>query len=133
MEYVNFWKTLIDMTEFSLLWLLDVKLEFELSHHLLSTLKIYFWLNSQVLADILPKETLVWKLKMLKSASAYAHSRLYAIKAQTLILCRFILWHCTSHICHRLIIWNLVYFVHFYHLCFYLLAKLTHSNWSESG
>ncbi|XP_027350946.1 acyltransferase-like protein At3g26840, chloroplastic [Abrus precatorius] len=40
-----------------------------------------------VLADILPKETLLWKLKMLKSASAYAHSRLYAIKAQTLILC----------------------------------------------
>ncbi|XP_073221716.1 phytyl ester synthase 2, chloroplastic-like isoform X2 [Cicer arietinum] len=40
-----------------------------------------------VLADILPKETLMWKLKMLKSASAYAGSRLYAIKAQTLILC----------------------------------------------
>ncbi|XP_058737590.1 phytyl ester synthase 1, chloroplastic-like isoform X1 [Vicia villosa] len=40
-----------------------------------------------VLADILPKETFLWKLKMLKSASAYADSRLYAIKAQTLILC----------------------------------------------
>ncbi|AES80653.2 esterase/lipase/thioesterase family protein [Medicago truncatula] len=36
---------------------------------------------------ILPKETLLWKLKMLKSASVYANSRLYAIKAQTLILC----------------------------------------------
>ncbi|KHM99237.1 Acyltransferase-like protein, chloroplastic [Glycine soja] len=46
-----------------------------------------FSLSLPVLADILPKETLVWKLKMLKSASAYAHSRLYAIKAQTLILC----------------------------------------------
>ncbi|XP_058753801.1 phytyl ester synthase 1, chloroplastic-like [Vicia villosa] len=40
-----------------------------------------------VLTDILPKETFLWKLKMLKSASAYADSRLYAIKAQTLILC----------------------------------------------
>ncbi|KAJ1392894.1 Alpha/Beta hydrolase fold, partial [Sesbania bispinosa] len=44
-----------------------------------------------LLADILPKETLLWKLKMLRSASAYAHSRLYAIRAQTLILCRFML------------------------------------------
>nr|KYP55885.1 hypothetical protein KK1_002111 [Cajanus cajan] len=47
-----------------------------------------FSLSLPVLADILPKETLLWKLKLLKSASAYAHSRLYAIKAQTLILSR---------------------------------------------
>ncbi|KAI5428083.1 phytyl ester synthase 2, chloroplastic isoform X1 [Lathyrus oleraceus] len=40
-----------------------------------------------VLTDILPIETLLWKLKMFKSASDYANSRLYAIKAQTLILC----------------------------------------------
>ncbi|XP_057437572.1 phytyl ester synthase 2, chloroplastic-like isoform X2 [Lotus japonicus] len=40
-----------------------------------------------VLADILPKETLLWKLKMLKTASGYAQARLYAVKAQTLILC----------------------------------------------
>ncbi|CAJ1789841.1 unnamed protein product [Sphenostylis stenocarpa] len=46
-----------------------------------------FSLSLHVLADILPKETLVWKLQMLKSASSYAQSRLYAIKAQTLILC----------------------------------------------
>ncbi|KAK8473245.1 hypothetical protein PHAVU_001G087800 [Phaseolus vulgaris] len=46
-----------------------------------------FLLSLPILADILPKETLLWKLKMLKSASAYAHSRLYSIKAQTLILC----------------------------------------------
>ncbi|XP_025605965.1 phytyl ester synthase 2, chloroplastic isoform X1 [Arachis hypogaea] len=38
------------------------------------------------LADILPKETLLWKLKLLRSASAYANSRLHAVKAQTLIL-----------------------------------------------
>ncbi|KAK3412926.1 hypothetical protein EUGRSUZ_I01584 [Eucalyptus grandis] len=36
-----------------------------------------------VLADILPKETLLWKLQMLKSASAYANSRIHAVKAQT--------------------------------------------------
>ncbi|XP_014496767.1 acyltransferase-like protein At3g26840, chloroplastic [Vigna radiata var. radiata] len=40
-----------------------------------------------ILAEILPKETLLWKLKMRKSASAYANSRLYSIQAQTLILC----------------------------------------------
>ncbi|KAH9791741.1 AB hydrolase-1 domain-containing protein [Citrus sinensis] len=42
-----------------------------------------------VLANILPKETLLWKLELLKSASAYANARLDAVKAQTLILCRF--------------------------------------------
>ncbi|KAJ4823185.1 hypothetical protein Tsubulata_015131 [Turnera subulata] len=39
-----------------------------------------------VLADILPRETLLWKLQMLKSASRFVNSRLHAIKAQTLIL-----------------------------------------------
>ncbi|CAK7334093.1 unnamed protein product [Dovyalis caffra] len=39
-----------------------------------------------VLANILPKETLLWKLEMLKSASAFANSRLHAVKAQTLLL-----------------------------------------------
>ncbi|KAK9272119.1 hypothetical protein L1049_002489 [Liquidambar formosana] len=39
-----------------------------------------------VLVDILPKETLLWKLHMLKSASASANSRLHAVKAQMLIL-----------------------------------------------
>ncbi|CAK7334091.1 unnamed protein product [Dovyalis caffra] len=41
-----------------------------------------------VLANILPKETLLWKLEMLKSASAFANSSLHAVKAQTLILTR---------------------------------------------
>ncbi|KAB1202858.1 hypothetical protein CJ030_MR8G024971 [Morella rubra] len=39
-----------------------------------------------VLSDILPRETLSWKLQMLKSASAFSNSRLHAVKAQTLIL-----------------------------------------------
>ncbi|KAF5961517.1 hypothetical protein HYC85_002726 [Camellia sinensis] len=39
-----------------------------------------------VLADVLPRETLLWKLRMLRSAAAYANSRLHAVKAQTLIL-----------------------------------------------
>ncbi|XXG84148.1 hypothetical protein AAC387_Pa10g1731 [Persea americana] len=38
------------------------------------------------LADIMPKETLVWKLKLLKSAASYANSRLHAVKAEVLIL-----------------------------------------------
>ncbi|XP_047048309.1 phytyl ester synthase 1, chloroplastic-like [Lolium rigidum] len=38
------------------------------------------------LADILPKESIVWKMKMLRTASSYVNSRLHAIKAQTLVL-----------------------------------------------
>ncbi|CAA2989926.1 acyltransferase At1g54570, chloroplastic [Olea europaea subsp. europaea] len=38
------------------------------------------------LSDIIPKDTLIWKLKLLKSAAAYANSRLHAIKAEVLIL-----------------------------------------------
>ncbi|PRQ34588.1 putative diacylglycerol acyltransferase, alpha/Beta hydrolase [Rosa chinensis] len=39
-----------------------------------------------VIADILPMETLAWKLQMISSASSYANSHLHAVKAQTLIL-----------------------------------------------
>ncbi|KAL9162817.1 hypothetical protein ABFS82_06G002500 [Erythranthe guttata] len=39
-----------------------------------------------VLSDALTAETLRWKLDMLKSAAAFANSRLHAVKAQTLIL-----------------------------------------------
>ncbi|KAJ0976217.1 hypothetical protein J5N97_018182 [Dioscorea zingiberensis] len=38
------------------------------------------------LADIIPKETLLWKLKLLKSAAAYVNSRLHAVEADVLIL-----------------------------------------------
>ncbi|KAK4486449.1 hypothetical protein RD792_009127 [Penstemon davidsonii] len=38
------------------------------------------------LADIVPKETLLWKLKLLKTAAAYANSRLHAITAEVLVL-----------------------------------------------
>lgn len=43
----------------------------------------------QFLVDILPKESLLWKLKMLRSASCYVNSRLHAVKAQALILARY--------------------------------------------
>ncbi|PON61237.1 Diacylglycerol acyltransferase [Parasponia andersonii] len=39
-----------------------------------------------VLADILPREALVWKLQLLRAASEFANSRLHAVKAETLIL-----------------------------------------------
>ncbi|XP_043726048.1 acyltransferase-like protein At3g26840, chloroplastic isoform X2 [Telopea speciosissima] len=39
-----------------------------------------------VLPDILPRETLLWKLRMVRSASSFVNSRLHAVKAQTLIL-----------------------------------------------
>ncbi|CAO2831273.1 unnamed protein product [Amaranthus hypochondriacus] len=41
---------------------------------------------ASVLADILPRDTLLWKLQMLKSAGSFANSRLHAVKAQILIL-----------------------------------------------
>ncbi|KAL2907092.1 hypothetical protein RDABS01_005802 [Bienertia sinuspersici] len=42
----------------------------------------------QVLADILPRDTLLWKLRMMKSAGLYVNSRLHAVKAQMLVLAR---------------------------------------------
>ncbi|KAK7397268.1 hypothetical protein VNO78_18435 [Psophocarpus tetragonolobus] len=38
------------------------------------------------LASIIPRDTLLWKLKLLKSAAAYANSRLHAVKAEVLVL-----------------------------------------------
>ncbi|XP_031395785.1 acyltransferase-like protein At1g54570, chloroplastic isoform X2 [Punica granatum] len=38
------------------------------------------------LIDIIPKGTLLWKLKLLKSAASYANSRLHAIRAEVLVL-----------------------------------------------
>ncbi|KAJ1687724.1 hypothetical protein LUZ63_019114 [Rhynchospora breviuscula] len=38
------------------------------------------------LAEIIPRETLLWKLKLLKSAAAYTNSRLHAVKAPVLVL-----------------------------------------------
>ncbi|XP_077240546.1 phytyl ester synthase 1, chloroplastic-like isoform X1 [Tasmannia lanceolata] len=37
-------------------------------------------------ADIMPKDTLLWKLKLLRSAASYANSRLHAVKAEVLVL-----------------------------------------------
>uniref|UniRef100_A0A803MHJ3 Serine aminopeptidase S33 domain-containing protein n=1 Tax=Chenopodium quinoa TaxID=63459 RepID=A0A803MHJ3_CHEQI len=47
---------------------------------------LFYIYDSQVLADILPRETLLWKLQMMKSACSFANSRLHAVKAQILIL-----------------------------------------------
>ncbi|CAK7340880.1 unnamed protein product [Dovyalis caffra] len=38
------------------------------------------------LVDIIPKDTLIWKLKLLKSAASYTNSRLHAVKAEVLVL-----------------------------------------------
>ncbi|KAJ4968442.1 hypothetical protein NE237_015143 [Protea cynaroides] len=38
------------------------------------------------LADIMPKDTFSWKMKLLKTGAAYANSRLHAIKAEVLLL-----------------------------------------------
>ncbi|CAI0432370.1 unnamed protein product [Linum tenue] len=39
-----------------------------------------------VLSEIIPKETLVWKLKLIQTGSSYANSRLHAVKAEVLLL-----------------------------------------------
>ncbi|XP_020113974.1 acyltransferase-like protein At1g54570, chloroplastic isoform X3 [Ananas comosus] len=38
------------------------------------------------LSNIIPKNTLLWKLKLLKSAAAYTNSRLHAVEAEVLLL-----------------------------------------------
>ncbi|XP_024358571.1 phytyl ester synthase 1, chloroplastic [Physcomitrium patens] len=38
------------------------------------------------LADVVPKDSLVWKLELLHSAALYANSRLHAVRAQVLVL-----------------------------------------------
>jgi hypothetical protein len=43
----------------------------------------------RLLVDILPKETIVWKLELLRIASLFVNSRLHAVKAQTLVLVRY--------------------------------------------
>ncbi|XP_065851991.1 phytyl ester synthase 1, chloroplastic-like [Euphorbia lathyris] len=52
----------------------------------LSANLIGFLPHLSALADIFPKETLVWKLKLLNSAAAYANSHLHAVKAEVLVL-----------------------------------------------
>ncbi|KAJ6384374.1 hypothetical protein OIU78_027647 [Salix suchowensis] len=36
--------------------------------------------------DTIPRDTLIWKLKLLKSAASYANSRLHAVNAEVLVL-----------------------------------------------
>ncbi len=44
----------------------------------------------QTLVDVVPKEALLWKLKMLHSAALYTNSRLHAVRAEVLVLARFV-------------------------------------------
>lgn len=45
----------------------------------------------QELSDIIPRDTLLWKLKLLKAGAAYANSRLHAVQAEVLLLARSVL------------------------------------------
>jgi hypothetical protein len=49
---------------------------------------LILFFSLQILVDILTKESIVCKLKMLKTASSFVNSRLHAVKAQTLVLAR---------------------------------------------
>lgn len=51
---------------------------------------VYF----QVVADIIPKDTLVWKMKLLRSAADYANTCLHNVKAEVLLLARSIFLVC---------------------------------------
>lgn len=48
-------------------------------------------LPMQILADTFGRETLLWKLKLLDSASLFANAHLHLVQAQTLILSRFLI------------------------------------------
>jgi hypothetical protein len=85
-------------------------------------------LNSQVLADILPRETLRWKLQMLKSASAVSNSRLHAVKAQTLIISRFLFFATTQPIQYT---WKLNLLIMFYFCKWQNLLKATEADKSK--
>ncbi|KAB5529395.1 hypothetical protein DKX38_019476 [Salix brachista] len=61
---------------------LPPRLQFQQLYHNLTALLP----SVSVLSDIIPKETLIWRLKLLKSAAAYANSHLHAVKAEALVL-----------------------------------------------
>ncbi|KAJ8760706.1 hypothetical protein K2173_017757 [Erythroxylum novogranatense] len=46
----------------------------------------HFLSSLGVLVDIFPKDTLLWKLKLLKSAAGYTNSRLHAVNAEVLVM-----------------------------------------------
>ncbi|KAF5797067.1 putative phospholipid/glycerol acyltransferase, diacylglycerol acyltransferase, alpha/Beta hydrolase [Helianthus annuus] len=49
-------------------------------------LMCYIYISWQDLGNFLPKDTLIWRLKLLKSAAAYANSHLQAVTAEVLVL-----------------------------------------------
>eukprot|EP00258_Populus_trichocarpa_P023572 XP_024439591.1 acyltransferase-like protein At1g54570, chloroplastic [Populus trichocarpa] len=49
-------------------------------------IKILLCCADLVVADIIPKDTLVWKMKLLRSAADYANSCLHNVKAEVLLL-----------------------------------------------
>ncbi|KAJ6353940.1 hypothetical protein OIU76_002878 [Salix suchowensis] len=61
---------------------LPPRLQFQQLYHNLTS----FLPSVSVLSDTIPKETLIWRLKLLQSAAAYANSRLHAVKAESLVL-----------------------------------------------
>lgn len=73
---------LLDLVPFTLGKGLEQQATLNQFSHGLGELSAYF----SVLADILPRDTLLWKLQMMKSACLFVNSRLHAVKAQILIL-----------------------------------------------
>jgi hypothetical protein len=72
---LNEFVVLLDIQQFSLFFRDDLIL-------------LYYVFFLQILVDVLTKESIVCKLKMLKTASSFVNSRLHAVKAQTLVLAR---------------------------------------------
>jgi len=72
---LNEFVVLLDIQQFSLFFRDDLIL-------------LYYVFFLQILVDVLTKESIVCKLKMWKTASSFVNSRLYAVKAQTLVLAR---------------------------------------------
>ncbi|MFS7962595.1 putative alpha/Beta hydrolase [Helianthus anomalus] len=53
---------------------------------LYGALSLFFLSAIRDLGNFLPKDTLIWRLKLLKSAAAYANSHLQAVTAEVLVL-----------------------------------------------
>ena len=75
----------ISIFQFVSVILLEVQ---QLNLFLRRILIFFLHFSLQFLVDILTKESIIWKLKILKTAASFVNSRLHAVKAQTLVLAR---------------------------------------------
>jgi hypothetical protein len=65
---------------YSFVCLKEIKITFTMVMHISLSDAILIEAFVQFFVDILPKDSIVWKLKMLRTESSYVNSRLHAVK-----------------------------------------------------